>query len=103
MTKNIDKKLVKAKKLGAQLQLHQELLNTKDTYPKKFGNIFKKMRENKTTKTNNMAVDPNSLLTHFRVLQECATDDNLETRENCASYVPVLDKEITEEEWQSTI
>ena len=45
-----------------------------------------------------MAVDPGSLLTHFRVLQECATHDNRETRENCTRYVPVLDEEITEEE-----
>ena len=39
-----------------------------------------------------------SLLTHFRVLQECATPDNGETRENCMRYVPLLDEEITEEE-----
>ena len=45
-----------------------------------------------------MAVDPNSLLTHFRVLQECATRDNVETRENCTRYVPVFDERITEEE-----
>ena len=45
-----------------------------------------------------MAVDPSSLLTHFRVLQECATHDNRETKENCTRYVPVLDEEITEEE-----
>ena len=45
-----------------------------------------------------MAVDPSSLLTHFRVLQECATHDNRETRENCTRYVPVLDEEISEEE-----
>ena len=43
-------------------------------------------------------VDPISLLTHFRVLHKCATHDNVEMRENCASYVPVLDEEITEEE-----
>ena len=45
-----------------------------------------------------MAVDPSSLLTHFRVLQECATHDNRETRENCTRYVPVLDEKISEEE-----
>ena len=45
-----------------------------------------------------MAVDPSSLLTHFRVLRERATHDNRETRENCMRYVPVLDEEITEEE-----
>ena len=50
-----------------------------------------------------MAVDPSSLLTHFRVLQECATHDNRETRENCTRYVPVLDEELTEEEVLITV
>ena len=74
------------------MQLHQELLNT---YPKQLWNIVKNIQENET---NNMTVDPSSLLTHFRVLQECATHDNRETREHCTHYVPVLDEEITEQE-----